>query len=47
MTHANENGYTHQWVILEMDGQIGFADGQVAMVGYGCHPVDDDPSCSA
>ncbi len=47
MTHANENGYTHQWVILEMDGQKGFADGQVAMVGYGCHPVDDDPSCSA
>ena len=47
MTHANENGYTHQWVILEMDGQKGFADGQVGMVGYGCHPVDDDPSCSA
>ncbi len=47
MTHTNENGYTHQWVILEMDGQKGFADGQVGMVGYGCHPVDDDPSCSA
>lgn len=44
LTHANENGWTHQWVILTMDGQKGFADGQVGMVGYGCHFVDD--SCS-
>lgn len=40
-THANENAWTHQWVILEMDGQIGFADGQVGMVGYGKHPVSE------
>lgn len=38
LTHANENGWTHQWVILSMDGQIGYADGQVGMVGYGTHP---------
>ncbi len=40
-THANENAWTHQWVIIEMDGQIGFADGQVGMVGYGKHPVSE------
>ena len=44
LTHANENGWTHQWVILTMDGQKGYADGQVGMVGYGCHFVDD--SCT-
>lgn len=38
LTHANENGWTHQWVILTMDGKKGFADGQVGMVGYGTHP---------
>ncbi len=38
LTHANENGWTHQWVILTMDGKKGFADGQVGMVGYGNHP---------
>ncbi len=40
-THANENAWTHQWVILEMDGQMGYADGQVGMVGYGKHPVSE------
>lgn len=38
-THANENQYTHQWCILTMDGQVGFADGQVGWAGYGKHPV--------
>ncbi len=38
-THANENEWTHQWVILKMDGQIGFADGQVGMASYGEHPA--------
>ncbi len=37
LTHANENGWTHQWVILNMDGQKGYADGQVGAVGYGCY----------
>lgn len=37
--HANENQFTHQWCILNMDGQIGFADGQVGWAGYGPHPV--------
>lgn len=35
--HVNENQWDHQWCILEMDGQIGFADGQVGMAGYGKH----------
>ena len=38
-THANANQYTHQWVILNMDGQVGYADGQVGWAGYGAHPV--------
>ncbi len=38
-THANENQWTHQWVILTMDGQIGYADGQVGWAGYGTHPL--------
>ncbi len=37
--HANENQYTHQWCILTMDGQVGYADGQVGWAGYGKHPV--------
>ncbi len=40
--HANENLNDHQWCKLIMDGKEGFADGQVGMVGYGKHPVDDD-----
>lgn len=38
-THANENLWTHQWVIVTMDGQVGYADGQVGWAGYGKHPV--------
>ncbi len=41
LTHANENEWTHQWVILEMDGKKGFADGQVGSVGFGCYFNDD------
>lgn len=37
--HANENQWTHQWVIVTMDGQVGYADGQVGWVGYGTHPA--------
>ena len=36
--HANENQWSHQWCILTMDGQQGFADGQVGITGYGEHP---------
>ena len=38
LTHANENLYTHQWVILTIDGEVGYADGQVGWVGKGPHP---------
>lgn len=39
-THVNENGYTHQWVELTMDGQHGWADGfaYVGQAGYGSYP---------
>lgn len=40
-THANENQWSHQWCILTMDGEIGFADGQIGLTGYGKHPVED------
>lgn len=33
--HINENQYTHQWCEVYMDDQIGFADGQTGLVGYG------------
>lgn len=33
--HAHENEDTHQWVIVNMDGQVGYADPQGAYVGYG------------
>ena len=36
-THVNENQMTHQWCELVMDGQRGYADGQVGIVGYGDH----------
>lgn len=39
LTHANANSWTHQWVILTMDGQVGYADGQVGWVDYGEHPL--------
>jgi len=33
--HANENQNAHQWCIVTMDGQIGFADGMGGFAGYG------------
>ncbi|MCR5236947.1 MAG: hypothetical protein K6E34_07065 [Lachnospiraceae bacterium] len=33
--HMNENQYSHQWCILTMDGQTGFADGMSGLAGYG------------
>lgn len=36
--HVNENQYTHQWVEVTMDGQKGWADGQIGMAGYGEFP---------
>lgn len=36
--HANENKWSHQWCIINMDGQKGFADGQVGLANYGSHP---------
>ena len=39
-THANENDYFHQWVIINMDGYAGYADAQGGYVGYGeYHPI--------
>lgn len=37
-THVNENLYTHQWVEVYMDGQLGWADGQLGMAAYGSFP---------
>lgn len=34
-THANENQWVHQWCILTMDGQTGYADGMGGIAGYG------------
>lgn len=34
-THKNENQWSHQWCILTMDGQPGFADGMGGFAGYG------------
>lgn len=39
-THVNENQYTHQWCRLTMDGEVGYADGQVGWAGYGPHPAE-------
>lgn len=33
--HVNENQWVHQWCILTMDGQTGFADGMGGFAGYG------------
>lgn len=33
--HARENQNAHQWCIVEMDGQIGYADGMGGFAGYG------------
>lgn len=34
-THANENQNSHQWNVIIMDGQIGYADGMAGFAGYG------------
>lgn len=33
--HVNENKWVHQWCVLDMDGQAGFADGMGSCAGYG------------
>ena len=33
--HTNENKNSHQWCIVTMDGQKGFADGMGGFAGYG------------
>ena len=35
--HTNENQYRHQWCVVMMDGQIGFADGMIGIAGYGAY----------
>ena len=42
--HVNENLYTHQWVEITMDGQRGWADGQIGMAGYGDFPFAEEVS---
>lgn len=37
-SHVNENQWAHQWLSVTMDGQTGYADGQVGLCGYGAHP---------
>ena len=37
--HVNPNQWTHQWCKVQMDGQVGWADSQLGMAGYGEHPV--------
>lgn len=37
--HVNEGEWSHQWCRLTMDGQVGYADGQGGLVGYGNHPA--------
>ena len=34
-THQNENQNRHQWCVLTIDGQSGFADGMAGIAGYG------------
>ena len=33
--HVNENKWSHQWCIVTMDGQAGYADGMGGIAGYG------------
>lgn len=33
--HVNANKWVHQWCILTMDGQTGYADGMGGIAGYG------------
>lgn len=37
-THANPNQWTHQWAIVNMDGQVGWADAMGGLADYGEHP---------
>lgn len=40
--HVNENKYEHQWCVLQMDGQKGYADANVipgGIAGYGNRPL--------
>lgn len=41
-THVNPNMWTHQWCQVVMDGQLGYADGQGGIAGYGKHPMQTD-----
>lgn len=44
-THVNENEWLHQWCILEMDGQIGYADANClpdGVAGYGEHELGNE-----
>lgn len=36
--HANPNQWTHQWCIVNMDGQTGYADAMGFGCGFGTHP---------
>ncbi len=38
--HVNESQWTHQWCSLTMDGQTGWADGQLGMADYGEYPYE-------
>ena len=33
--HVNENQNKHQWCVVVMDGQVGYADGMGGFAGYG------------
>ena len=36
--HTNHNTWTHQWCIVNMDGQTGYADAMGYGCGFGTHP---------
>lgn len=38
--HVNESQWTHQWCSVTMDGQTGWADGQLGMADYGEYPYE-------
>lgn len=43
--HANQNTWTHQWCIINMDGQTGYADAMGYGCGFGTHPyISEDMS---
>lgn len=37
-THVNENKWNHQWVELEVNGELIWADGQIGWIGEGEYP---------